>query len=199
LKKSIDSRYLTLVIQGAGMSIASKVRLAAWQTSFLFTVTLVIAGAAVLLGSSKAIGYDASVINEKFADLEPAIADLRKDAGQDRRALVKANMLLTESEGGIFWPLYDEYRAERHKLGDRRVKVITDYLALRGTMSQDDAENMTKESLAIQEDTVSVKQKYVKKMSKVLSARTVARFFQIDQKLDAIAEMALAAQIPLTY
>ncbi|HEY2675838.1 MAG TPA: hypothetical protein VGI65_02640 [Steroidobacteraceae bacterium] len=181
------------------MSIASKVRLAAWQTSFLIAVALTVAGTAALLHPSKAIGYDASVINEKFSDMEPAIAELRKEAGQDRRAIVKANMLLTESEGTIFWPLYDEYRAERHKLGDRRVKVITDYLALRGTMSQDDAENMTKETLAIQEDTVSLKQKYVKKMSKVLSARTVARFFQIDQKLDTTADMALAAQIPLTY
>jgi polyhydroxyalkanoate synthesis regulator phasin len=181
------------------MSIASKVRFAAWQTSFLFGVAFAAAGAVALLGSTRAMAYDASIINEKFADLEPAIAELRKEAGHDRRAIVKANMLLTESEGTIFWPLYDEYRAERHKLGDRRVKVITDYLALRGTMSQDDAENMTKETLAIQEDTVALKQKYVKKMSKVLSARTVARFFQIDQKLDATADMALAAQIPLTY
>lgn len=181
------------------MSIASKVRLAAWQTSLLLGVALAVAGTAALLGSSKAIGYDASVINEKFSDLEPAIADLRKEAGQDRRAIVKANMLITESEGTIFWPLYDEYRGERAKLGDRRVKVITDYLALRGTMSEDDAANMTKESLSIQKDTVSVKQKYVSKMSKVLSARTVARFFQIDQKLDAVTDIALAARIPLTY
>jgi polyhydroxyalkanoate synthesis regulator phasin len=181
------------------MSIASKVRLTAWQMSILLAAALVIGGAVALLGPGRAIGYDASVINEKFADMEGAIADLRKDAGQDRRALVKANMLLLESEGKVFWPLYDEYRAERHKLGDRRVKVITDYLALRGQMSQDDANNMTRESLSIQKDTVELKEKYVSKMQKVLSARTVARFFQIDQKLDTVADMALAAQIPLTY
>jgi len=181
------------------MSIASKVRLAAWQTSFVFAVALAIAGTAALLGSSKAIGYDASLINEKFADLEPAIAELRKETGQDRRALVKANMLITESEGAIFWPLYDAYRGERSKLGDRKVKLLTDYLALRGTMSEDDAANMTKELLSIQKDTVEVKQKYVAKMSKVLSARTVARFFQIDNKLDATQDIALAARVPLTY
>jgi polyhydroxyalkanoate synthesis regulator phasin len=181
------------------MSIASKVRLAAWQTSFLLAAALTVAGMAVLLGSSKAIGYDASVINEKFADLEPAIADLRKEAGQDRRAIVKANMLLTESEGTIFWPLYDQYRGERAKLGDRKVKLITDYLALRGTMTEDNAADMTKELLSIQKDTVELKEKYVKKMSKVLSARTVARFFQIDQKLDAVTDIALAARLRLTY
>jgi polyhydroxyalkanoate synthesis regulator phasin len=181
------------------MSIRIKVRLAAWQTSSLLAVALATAGTAALLGSTAAIGYDASLINEKFADLEPAIQDLRKEAGQDRRAIVKANMLITESEGTIFWPLYDEYRTERTKLGDRKVKLVTDYLALRGTMSEDNAADMTKELLSIQKDTVELKEKYVKKMSKVLSARTVARFFQIDNKLDATADIVLAARLPLTY
>ena len=36
-------------------------------------------------------------------------------------------------------------------------------------------------------------------MSKVLSSRTVARFFQIDQKLDAIVDAGLAANIPLMH
>jgi len=36
-------------------------------------------------------------------------------------------------------------------------------------------------------------------MSKELSARTVARFFQIDQKLDAAVDVALAANIPLMH
>jgi hypothetical protein len=34
-------------------------------------------------------------------------------------------------------------------------------------------------------------------MSKVLSARTVARFFNIDEKLDAMVDLTLAARIPL--
>jgi hypothetical protein len=37
----------------------------------------------------------------------------------------------------------------------------------------------------------------VSKMSKVLSARTVARFFQIDNKLDTVVDAALAGKIPL--
>jgi hypothetical protein len=36
-------------------------------------------------------------------------------------------------------------------------------------------------------------------MTKVLSERTVARFFQIDQKLDAASDIALAANIPLVH
>jgi hypothetical protein len=36
-------------------------------------------------------------------------------------------------------------------------------------------------------------------MTKVLSERTIARFFHIDEKLDAAADIALAANIPLIH
>ena len=124
---------------------------------------------------------------------------LRAEMGQNRRDVVKAAMLLTESESKTFWPLYDDYRAAMREQGDRRVKLITDFLANRDAMSQDEAERLVKEALDIEKEKVSIKEKHFKKMSKVLSARTTARFFQIDAKLDAIVDAALAARIPLIH
>jgi hypothetical protein len=145
-------------------------------------------------------GADApAVVNEQFSDLEPAIQMLRAEIGQNRRDVVKAAMLLTESESKTFWPLYDDYRAAMHEQGDRRVKLITDFLANRDSMSQDEAERLVKEALDIDKEKTSIKEKHFKKMSKVLSARTTARFFQIDAKLDAITDAALAARIPLIH
>ena len=94
-----------------------------------------------------ALAADQPVVNEKFSDLEPAIQMLRQEVGKDRRAIVKANMLLTESEAARFWPLYDEYRGEMVKQGDRRVKLITDYAANRDSMSEDEANRILKERL----------------------------------------------------
>jgi len=152
-----------------------------------------------LLVPIAASAADAPVVNEKFSDLEPAIQMLRQEVGQDRRDIVKSAMLLTESEGKTFWPLYDEYRAAMHKEGDRRVKVITDFIANRDGMSETQAEQLVKEALDIEKEKTGIKQDYVKKMMKVLSARTTARFFQIDSKLDAIVDAALAARIPLIH
>ena len=145
------------------------------------------------------IAADKPVVNEKFSDLEPAIQMLRQEVGKDRRAIVKANMLLTESEAARFWPLYDEYRAEMVKQGDRRVKVITDYAANRDSMSEDEANRILRERLDIEKEKIDIREKYAKKFQKELSARTTARFFQIDQKLDAAVDAALAARIPLIY
>ena len=146
-----------------------------------------------------ALAADQPVVNEKFSDLEPAIQMLRQEVGKDRRAIVKANMLLTESEAARFWPLYDEYRGEMVKQGDRRVKLITDYAANRDSMSEDEGNRILKERLDIEKEKVDIREKYAKKFQKELSARTTARFFQIDQKLDAAVDAALAARIPLIY
>jgi hypothetical protein len=164
--------------------------------------SLLLIGAAVLCSLSPAMSRadDAPpIVNEKFADLEPGIQMLRSEVGQDRRDVVASAMLLTASEGQIFWPLYDQYRAEQRKLGDRKVKLITDFIADRSTMSEEQAEKLTKDSLAIEKKKTAIKVDYVGKMSKVLSARTVARFFQIDNKLDAVVDAALAGRIPLIH
>ena len=146
-----------------------------------------------------ALAADKPVVNEKFTDLEPAIKELRDAVGKDRRDIVKANMLLTNSEAARFWPLYDEYRAEIHKLGDRRVKLITDYAANRNAMSEDEAMRLLKEAIDIDKEKLDIQGDYVKKFNKELSARTTARFFHIEQKLDAIGDAARASKIPLIY
>lgn len=169
--------------------------------AFLTSVALIGAAAwTSLLAPTMSFAADSQpIVNEQFADLDPAIKMMRDEAGKDRREIVKSAMLLTESEAAVFWPLYDKYRGEQHKLGDRRVRLISDFAANQSSMSEDQAAELTKESLAIDKEKTSIKTEYVAKMSKVLSARTVARFFQIDHKLDTIVDSALAARIPLIH
>jgi hypothetical protein len=151
-----------------------------------------------LLSQGVSVADDAPpIVNEKFSNLAPAIKMLRADLGQDRRDIVAASMLLTPTEGQTFWPLYDQYRAEEHKLGDRKVRLISDFIANRDSMSEEQAAKLVTDALAIEKAKIGVKEDYVSKMSKVLPARTVARFFQIDNKLDVVVEAQLAARIPL--
>jgi hypothetical protein len=175
-------------------------RPSSWKSRFLSTAMVGIASASVLLPASLTLAGPARpIVNEKFSDFAPAIAELRQEAGQDRRDIVRANMLLTETESARFWPLYDQYRAERQKIGDRRVRLITDFLAQKNSMSEDQARDLANEDFAIVRDTGELKTKWYKKMTKELSERTVARFFHIDEKLDAAADIALAANIPLIH
>jgi hypothetical protein len=169
------------------------------QASLRSVVMLAAIALSPLLCPASVLAANAPAVNEKYSDLGPAIDDLRNAAGKDRRQIVKANMLLTESEAKTFWPLYDEYRGKMHEVGDREVKMLSDFAANINKMSEDEAERLTKEVLSIGEERREVKEDYVGKMSKVLSARTVARFFQIDNKLDAIAAAEAATRVPLIH
>jgi hypothetical protein len=86
-----------------------------------------------------------------------------------------------------------------NKVGDRRVKLITDYAAARNSMSEDEGMRLLKEALDVDKERLDVKEDFVKKFNKELSARTTARFFHIESKLDATMDAARAAQIPLIY
>ena len=175
-------------------------RASSWQSRLLSIAIMGIASVSVLLAAGPALADPARpIVNEKFSDFAPVIAELRQEAGQDRRNIVRANMLLTETESARFWPLYDEYRAERQKIGDRRVRLVTDFLADENSMTEDQARTLANEDFAIEKDTSELKAKWYKKMTKVLSERTIARFFHIDEKLDAAADIALAANIPLIH
>src|SRR5262252_1681902 len=54
---------------------------------------------------------------------------LRDTIRANRKALVAANLNLTDEEAARFWPLYDRYQAELTAVQDRAAKVIEDYAA----------------------------------------------------------------------
>ena len=113
------------------------------------------------------------------------------------QAIIAANMGLTDEEGQRFWPLYREYRGELAKNGDRTVALITTFADNYSNLSEGTAEWMVKEFLAIEKMESEVKSKWVPRFREVLSAKKVALFMQLENKLDAIIDYDLAESIPL--
>lgn len=64
-------------------------------------------------------------------------------------------------------------------------------------MTDKEALALLDKHLAWENDVLKIRTTYAKKMRKVLSGRTVARFFQIENKMDLIVEYELAGEIPL--
>lgn len=114
-----------------------------------------------------------------------------------RQALVTSAMDLEPKEADAFWPLYREYRMAMATVNDRFVKLLITYLDQHDTLTDDTAARMTDEYLGIERDRNGVKVTYVPKFRAVIPARKVARFFQIDHKLDAVINSSLAELVPL--
>ncbi|MGH7289417.1 MAG: hypothetical protein ACREI8_15515 [Myxococcota bacterium] len=115
----------------------------------------------------------------------------------NRKALVAANLGLTDAEAASFWPVYDRYQKESDALGDRLVGVIQDYSASFRDLSDDKAMKLVSEYLAIEADRVALRRAYVGEFAKSLPGRKVARLYQIENKMDAVIRYDLAATIPV--
>ena len=131
------------------------------------------------------------------AEMTGSIEVLRSLAETERKATVAENMFFTTEEAEAFWPVYNEYREQARKVGDLRVKVIRDLATEFETLDDDRAEELLREVLDFQEDRVKLRKSYVRKFNKVIPAKKTVRFFQIDSKLDAVIDFALAKEIPL--
>jgi len=138
-------------------------------------------------------------VNPQYAQYADEIEMVRTMAQVDRKAYVEQGMMLTADEAGKFWPLYNEYVADLTKVNDQLIKLITDYAAKQNTMDEKTATDLRNGYFDLQSDIISVRKKHARKMSKALSQVRLTRFFQIEQKLDAIKNLQLARQIPLVH
>jgi Spy/CpxP family protein refolding chaperone len=131
------------------------------------------------------------------AQVRSEIELTRQQIQTERQALVAAGMELTDEEAAKFWPVYREYRAELAPIGDRQVELIMGYADKYGSVDDDYAQEMLNEFLNIKQAQLEVLRKYVPKFLAVMPAVKVARFYQIENKLDAVVAFDLAASIPV--
>jgi hypothetical protein len=151
--------------------------------------------AATALGLALVSGFAAPAHAQTATDIELTRAHIQKA----RQAIIADAMTLTEEESLAFWPVYRDYRVEMAHVGDRLVKVITEFVKADAALNDEQANRLMGEYLDIKAKDVSVKKKYVGVFKKLLPAPKVARFFQLENKLDAIVNYDLALTIPLAH
>jgi len=124
---------------------------------------------------------------------------LREKIKADKKALVAANMELTESEAKSFWPIYEEYQKDLTKINRRIAKLIESYAAdyRANTLTDEKAKKLIDELVAIEKAEAGLKASYVPKLSKVLPPKKVARYLQIENKIRALVKYELADGVPL--
>jgi hypothetical protein len=117
----------------------------------------------------------------------------------DKKALVAANMQLSDAESKAFWPIYDAYQKDLQKLNQRVVKMITSYADAynSGAMTDQQAQTLINEAIAIDGSEAAMRKSYAAKLGKALPAKKVARYLQIENKIRAAIRFEMADKIPL--
>ena len=126
---------------------------------------------------------------------------LRDKVRADKKFIVSDNMELTEEEAKGFWPIYQAYQEDLHKINERMAKVINEYAVAynKGALLDKTARQLIDEAIEIEMDEAKLRKSYVPKLSKVLPGAKVARYLQIENKIRAIIRYELASAIPLAY
>jgi hypothetical protein len=143
---------------------------------------------AAALRAEEARGGEAAV-----ASLDALLDSIRSN----RKALVAVNLDLSDDEAARFWPVYERYHKEINAIGDRLVGVIQDYTAHFSDLPDEKAMALMEQYLTIEADRVKVRRSYLSEFAKSLPGRKVARFYQIENKMDALIRYDLAATIPV--
>lgn len=149
---------------------------------------------ALVLSASVARAEDRA---PKTAPATTTLSILLDTIRANRKALIAVSLGLSADEASKFWPLYDRYQKEIAATGDRLSAVVQDYAANFTTLSNDKALQLVDSYLAAEAERVKIRQSYVAEFAKVVPGRTVARFFQIENKMDAVVRYDLAAAIPV--
>lgn len=149
------------------------------------------AAAAVLLGLLLApAGTFAQTVKERL--------DLTREAVENqRRVLVSGSLRLSDAEAKAFWPLYDDYEKERRPYDERASRLVADFLAQAATLTDAQARALLAEAFQIDEGRVKVRRSWYDRMAKAIPPRELARFYQIETKLDSVVRADLSKQIPL--
>jgi hypothetical protein len=122
---------------------------------------------------------------------------LREKARADKKLVVATALELTDAEAKAFWPVYNAYQRDMIAHYDRVLKLINDYAAAYESMTDAIATQLLGEFVALEADHVAQLSKYVPRFQRVLPARKVARFYQVENKLRALLNYDLARGIPL--
>jgi Spy/CpxP family protein refolding chaperone len=150
------------------------------------------------LGLQPALGQEQPQKPTEESQTTEDIRLTRLQINNERQALVTKGMDLTPSEMQHFWPLYREYRSETMKVGDRIVTLITAYADNYQNMTDKVADKLLTEFVSIEQERARLKARYLPKFKKVLSPKKVARFYQIENKLDIAILAEVAQAVPLT-
>ena len=131
------------------------------------------------------------------AQLDKDVSLLRQDLRSQKKQLIASNLTLTADEATKFWPVYDQYSAEVQKLGDQKYALIKEYAQGFGSLTDEQALSLAKRSLALDEQVVALRTKYLPIVNKVIPGKKTATFFQLDRRISLLMDLQLASEIPL--
>jgi hypothetical protein len=149
----------------------------------------------LLLAGATAMAQSAEISDEWKTQLAAA----RELVQAERVAVITEEMHFTAEENKSFWPLYEEYHQKMLVVQDRYAELVADFVGkyYDYKLTDADARKILSDYFVIKDDLLKIQKSYVSKFEKIMSSIKVMRFYQLENKIAADIDAALALMIPL--
>ena len=136
---------------------------------------------------------------QQGADIGAKIRETQALVSKEFRQILREEMMFTEAESKEFWPLYERYSAEKRAISEPYFAGLIEYVDryYNGDLTDEHADRLMDTYFEVQQAILRKREEYVKKFGKVMSSVKVMRFFQLENKVQAEVNAALAVTIPL--
>ena len=117
----------------------------------------------------------------------------------DKKSMVTQYMALTASEAKKFWPVYEEYQQDLHKIDQRLLHLLQSYAAdyKNNSLTDEKAQKPLDEWIALDNDDAKRRASHVPKVMKALPPKKAARYLQIENEYRILMKYDLATTVPL--
>ena len=144
-----------------------------------------------------ALAVAASASAQTVGGADAAIEQLRKDTRAEVKDIISGTMGFTPDEAAKFWPLYKSYEAKRKAIGDEKVALIKDFATHYEAMPDAKAKELLARLISVEDRSTAAKRAFVGELQKVLPAKTVARYYQVENRIDLLANLEISSELPI--
>ncbi len=148
--------------------------------------------------AAKAVGLGKSeAASNEDMNIRAYIELLRTDIRKEKTQITGDVMQLDADQSAKFWPIYKEFETDFSALGNKVVAVIKDYAENYLKMTDEVADGIANQILAIELQRNELKKKYYERFKSALGAIAATRFLQVENQLERLVDLQVAAGLPV--
>lgn len=122
---------------------------------------------------------------------------MRSDIRTKKGALIADRMKFTDQEAGAFWPVYRQYEADLAAINDKKVSIMKDYISRYRSLDDTQAKQLAEDVLDVDQRTLDLRRKCFAALEKVIPAKTVVRWVQLERRLQLMIDTQIAKDLPM--
>ncbi|HSF55575.1 MAG TPA: hypothetical protein VLA71_17600 [Algoriphagus sp.] len=136
-------------------------------------------------------------IGSSFAQtVDEEIKLVQEAFGKDKKSLIESYMALSPEKAAAFWPIYEEFEAERKAIGKERIMIINEYIEKFTHIGDAEADALATRSLKNDAALNKLYTSYYSKLKKATSAMDAAKFIQVEFYISNTIRNVIQQELP---